>query len=282
MAIALALGSALVYGISDYLGGRTARRFSPLAITLVAELTLLLLLAPTVPFIEDAPFTGRALFWGAIGGVGGGLGVLGLYAALSRGSMTVVAPITGVVAAVVPVVVGVALGERPGALSFVGIALAVVSVGLIGGAIGAARQHTDAATIALAVVVGGMFALLFVAYSRAGDESGLWPLMWARVGGAPMLGAAYLVARHRARVEPLSVAVIRPSVVIGVLIGVANALYLLSTREGLLSVVAVMVSLYPASTIVLASTLDHERVGRSQLVGMFAAAVAVLLITLGT
>jgi drug/metabolite transporter (DMT)-like permease len=282
VAIALALGSALVYGISDYLGGRTSRRFSPLAITFVAELTLLLLFAPTVPLFEDAPFTARALFWGATGGVAGSLGVLGLYAALSRGSMTVVAPITGVVAAVVPVVVGVALGERPGALTFFGIALAVVAVGLIGGAVGATRQHAERATIALAVVVGGMFAVLFVAYSRAGDESGLWPLMWARVGGTPLLGAAYLVTRHRDRVEPLSLAVVRPGVAIGALVGVANALYLLSTREGLLSVVAVMVSLYPASTIVLASTLDHERAGRSQVGGMFAAAVAVVLITLGT
>jgi drug/metabolite transporter (DMT)-like permease len=282
VAIALALGSALVYGISDYLGGRSSRRFAPLSVTFFAELTLLVLFVPTVPFIEDGQPTAAAIGWGVVAGVMGSLGVFGLYAALSRGSMTVVAPVTGVVAAAVPVVAGFAMGERPGSLTVVGIVLAIVAVGLIGGVVGVTHQRVDAATVVLAVLVGGAFGLMFIAYARTGDDAGLWPLAWARLGGTPMLGVAYLAARRRNVLEPFSLAVLRPSVSVGVLVGLANTLYLLSTREGLLSVVAVLVSLYPASTIVLASLLDHERASRSQLGGMAVAAVAVSMITVGS
>ena len=103
VALALALASAIIYGVSDYVGGRTSRRVSPLTLTLVAELTLLVVLVPTVPAFEDASSTMRAFGWGMAGGAAGSTGVLGLYAGLSRGNMTVVAPITGVVAATVPV-----------------------------------------------------------------------------------------------------------------------------------------------------------------------------------
>jgi drug/metabolite transporter (DMT)-like permease len=282
VAIVLALTSGLVYGITDYLGGRTSRRFSPLTVTFFAELALFTLFVPIVPLIESAGPSTAAIGWGAVAGVTGSLGVLGLYAALSRGNMTVVAPITGVVAAAGPVIVGLATGERPGGLTTTGIVLTIVAVGLIGGAVGATHQHVDPTTLVLAVLVGAAFGMMFVAYSRTGDDGGLWPLWSARFGGTPMLGAAYVIARRRGTVPSAELAVVKPSIVIGVGVGLANALYLVSTREGLLSIVAVLVSLYPASTIVLASVLDHERATRSQLVGMAVAVIAVAMITVGS
>lgn len=282
VAIVLALASALTYGVSDYVGGRVSRRFAPVAVAFVAELTLLVVFALVVPIVESGGPTARAIWWGIAAGVSGSLGVLGLYAALSRGNMTVVAPVTGIVAAAVPVIAGFGLGERPGVTSFVGIVLAVVAVALIGGAMGLELRSVDASTFALAVAVGAAFGLLFIAYSRTGDDSGLWPLLTARAGGIPLLGLAFwFTGRRRAR-PPLSLEVVRPGMVIGCLIGLANGLYLLSTREGLLSVVAVIVSLYPASTIALATWLDHERAGRSQIAGMALAGVAVALITVGS
>ena len=278
----LALASALVYGVSDYVGGRLSRRIAPIAITFVAESTMLLVFAIAVPVLETGGPSPAAVGWGIVAGIGGSLGVLGLYAALSRGSMTVVAPITGIVAAGVPVIVGVALGERPDGRAVAGIVLAVVAVGLIGGVVGVSREAVDTSTVGLAVVVGGAFGLLFVAYSRTGDDSGLWPLLTARAGGTPLLGIAFLLARRRRAVGRLTRDVAWPGVVIGLLVGLANGLYLFSAREGLLSIVAVVVSLYPASTIVLASVLDKERVGRSQAVGMGLAVAAVVLITLGS
>ena len=282
MAIVLALMSALVYGVTDYVGGRASRRFTPIAIAWFSELTMLAVFGLSVPFLTDAGPTSNAIWWGVVGGAAGSLGVLGLYLALSRGNMTAVAPITGVVAATLPVAAGLLLGERPGGLVAGGIVLAVVSVALIGGALGATHQHVAAATIVLAVFVGAGFGLLFIAFERAGADGVVWPLLTSRLGGVPLLGGAYLLARRRGAVGSATRHVLRPAVVMGLMIGVANGLYLLSTREGLLSVVAVIVSLYPASTILLAITLDHERASRSQLGGMVLAAIAVTAITLGS
>ncbi len=275
----LALGSGLVYGVSDYLGGRVSRRLAPVVLTLIAELSLFAVMVVVVPLTESAGPTSAAVWWGVAGGVGGSLGVLGLYLALSRGNMTVVAPITGVVAAAVPVVVGVVLGERPGGLAGVGIVAALVAVLLIGGIVGA--SEVEASTVLLAAVVGAAFGMLFVAYSRTGDDAGLWPLLTARFGATPLLGAAFLVMRGRDPGVRLRRAAVAPGVAIGLMVGLANGLYLLAARRGMLSVVAVLVALYPASTVALASVLDGERASRSQMAGMGLAVVAVTMITLG-
>lgn len=277
----LALLSAFCYGTSDYVGGRASRTIAPLTVAFAGELTILPVSLLLIPLIEDAPFTASALWWGVLGGAAGSAGVLGLYVALSRGAMTVVAPITGVVAAVLPVVVGLVSGERPAVLALVGIVLALVAVALIGGAVGALHQSASKATILLSVVVGALFGLLFVAFAQTGEETGLWPLLAARFGAVPLLAAAYLVARSRRRNDRVDVRVWRVGVVIGSLIMLANGFYLVATRLGLLSIVAVVVSLYPASTVALASVIDHERSSRPQMLGMVLAVVAVALVTTG-
>jgi len=280
VAILLALCSGLVYGVSDYLGGRASRFFAPLAVTLFAEATLLVGLVIVVPITVDAWPSTETVVWSLVAGLAGSLGVLGLYDALSRGSMTVVAPTTGVVAAVLPVVVGIAIGERPGPVAMVGIVLAVAAVALIGGIVGIAHQSVSTNTMVQAVVVGAAFGLLFVAYSQVGDDGVWWPLLCARLSATPVLLGSYLVQRRRGRIPAARRDVLLPGVTIGLLVGLANALYLLSTREGLLSVVAVLVALYPASTVLLAGVIDHERASRSQRVGMVIAVVAVAAITI--
>jgi drug/metabolite transporter (DMT)-like permease len=283
VAILLALISAIAYGVSDFLGGRAARRRPAVAVAFAAELVLLAVCLPAVPLIENEPPTTPAIVAGIIGGVSGSVAIVGLYRALSGGNMTIVAPVTGVVAAVVPVLFGVALGEQPGGIAWAGIALAIAAVGLIGG-LGAAvgrrtRLPVRRQTVVLAIAVGVGFGVLFIAFARSGD-SGLWPLLFARVGSFPVLALA-LAADPRARSGFRHRALVVPAVAVGGLIALANATYLISTRYGLLSIVAVVVSMYPASTIVLASVLDGERATRSQLVGMGLAAVALVMITLG-
>lgn len=275
----LALGSGLVYGVSDYFGGRISRRIAPIVVTLIAELSLFAVMLALVPLTESTGPSASALWWGIAGGSAGSLGVLGLYLALSRGNMTVVAPITGVVAAAVPVFVGLALGERPSGLASTGIAAALVAVLLIGGIVGA--SHVEPATVFLAAVVGAAFGMLFVAYSRTGDDAGLWPLLTARFGATPLLIVAMLAMRRRDRGIRLERAAVLPGATIGLLVGLANGLYLLAARRGMLTVVAVLVALYPASTVALASVLDGERASRSQLAGMGLAVAAVTMITLG-
>jgi drug/metabolite transporter (DMT)-like permease len=284
--IALALVSAVLYGASDYLGGRTSRRSPPTAVALGAELVQFALCIVIVPLIERQGPTSGAIWWGLAAGATSTIGVIGLYAALSRGNMTVVAPITGVVAAIVPVAVGIMTGDRPSALAIAGIAAAVVAVALIGGiagvfASGAGKPVVDAETVALALGVGFSFGLLFVSLDRAGDDSGQWPLLFARFTALPVLLLVALVQFRHSR-PSVGRGLVVPAVVIGVLIAGSNATYLISTREGLLSVVAVVVAMYPASTIVLASWVDGERASGAQIAGMALAAAALVMITTGS
>ena len=280
MAILLALGSALVYGISDYVGGRSSRHVPPVLVALVAELVLLVVTASSIPLIESHGPGGAAIWWGMLGGAAGSLGVLGLYAALSRGNMTVVAPVTGLAAAVVPVGVGIALGDRPTAFAMLGIVVAIASVALIGGIVRMGREAVSVGLVAVSTLVGALFGLLFIAYAQTGDEAGLWPLLTSRFASTPLLIVAFVVLERRLP-NRQDAAALPSGVAVGFLILLANGLYLVSTRDELLSIVAVLVALYPASTVALASLLDHERPTRWQAIGMVLAAVAVTMITVG-
>lgn len=286
MAIALALISAVMYGVSDFVGGRASRRFPATAVALLGEVVIFVICIACVPLFESADPTSDALWWGLLAGATGAIAIVGLYVALARGNMTVVAPVTGIVAAVVPVVAGVAMGERPSALAVAGIVVAVVAVGLIGGIaelFGSARSRPaiDMGTIVLAAAVGFGFGLLFIALAQPDEDSGLWPLLFARFTGVPVLVVAFLVQRRRAPAR-LWRGLLIPGVMIGVLIAGSNVSYLLATREGLLSVVAVVVAMYPASTICLAAVIDGERATPWQVAGMATAAVALVMITTGS
>lgn len=284
MAIALALISAVLYGVSDYVGGRASRRFLATAVALAGEVVILMICLVLVPLAESESPTSDAVWWGLVAGATGSIAIVGLYVALSRGNMTVVAPVTGVVAAVVPVVIGIASGERPTALAVAGIVLAVAAVGLIGGVIellSGGGPSIAARTVVLAAAVGLGFGLLFAALAQTEEDSGLWPLLFARFTGVPVLVVAYLVQRRgRSTAGGRGVAI--PALLIGLLIAGSNVTFLLATREGLLSVVAVVVSMYPASTICLAAMIDGERATRAQVAGMGLAVVALVMITTGS
>jgi drug/metabolite transporter (DMT)-like permease len=287
MAIALALASAVMYGVSDYVGGRASRRFPATAVAFGSEVVLFVVCIVAVPLVEsDAP-PGEAIWWGLAAGVTGSLGIVGLYVALARGNMTVVAPVTGVVAAVVPVAVGVLTGERPSAIAVVGIVVAVIAVALIGGLASVFRADSvhplvGRQTVLIAIGVGLAFGLLFAALAQTDDDSGQWPLLFARFTSLPVLAAAFAIQVAGTSRRPVGSPLFLPALVIGLLIAGSNATYLISTREGLLSVVAVVVAMYPASTILLASVIDGERATRWQLAGMALAAAALVMITAGS
>jgi uncharacterized membrane protein len=219
------------------------------------------------------------LWWGAAGGVAGGFALLAFYSALSRGTMTVVAPTTAVVSAVLPVIVGLLLGERPSGTALVGIVIACLAVALVSGAVGTRHQHTSMSTVVLAAAAGVGFGFIFIAFARTADDSGLWPLVSARAASVPVI--AIIVAATRPGVGALR-SVIWLVVASGVLDMAANLLYLEASHRGLLSIVAVISSMYPVSTVCLAFGLDHERVSRTQAVGLGFAATALALVSLGS
>lgn len=286
MPILLALASAVVYGVADWCGGRATRSRPAVQVALLGQGVSSVLIVVAVA-VMGTPFPPAAdLWWGALGG---GLGAAGLgtfYYALANGEMTVVAPITAVVSAVLPVGVGLATGERPKAIAYVGIAVAVAAVALVSGAVGEHHHTTPRRILVLAGVAGLGFGSLFVAVDRTSEASGLWPLVGARLTSVPLLALVVAIARigvHDARLRrtrggPRASGL---PVAAGVLDMAANVLFLAATRGGLLSIVAVVGSLYPASTVVLAATFDHERIRRAQGVGMVCAACALVLVSLG-
>ncbi|MEL0041469.1 MAG: EamA family transporter [Ilumatobacter sp.] len=275
MIVAIAVLSSLCYGFSDYCGGRASRRLPPVTVGLICDLLLGVVYAGLV-LADDVTLDGQALLWGMLAGIGGVSGVVVFYAALSRGSM----PVTGVVSAVIPVAVGLALGERPGAPAVLGAVLAVAAVALIGGLIGVPHGAVTIASLALPLIAGTSFGLWFVALERAGDDSGWWPLLTARFITLPLLAVIHLRSTRRAPVT-YERAAVRDALVAGLLIMLANVTYLVAVRQGLLSVVAAIVSLYPAATVALAVAIDRERVARIQIAGMGVALISLLLVSTG-
>jgi drug/metabolite transporter (DMT)-like permease len=278
MAIVFALISAVVYGVSDYCGGRAARSARLLAVVLLAQIASASVTSIVVLVAGDPFPSGADVAWGMAAGLMSVTAVGAFYFALANGAMTVVAPVTAVVSAVVPVVVGVALGERPSALAMVGVVVAIVAVALISGVGGRADRPTSPLMVALAVLAGGGFGLLFVFLDRTSDDSGFWPLLVGQLTSLPLVLAVAVATRLDVRAVGRAG---RLAASAGALAVVANVSYLLATREGLLSLVAVITSMYPATTVVLATELDHERLTRLQAVGLGLAVAALGTVAAG-
>lgn len=277
MAILLALLTACVYGTGDYLGGRATRHVPAAVVTFVGQLFGLFVLL-VIALASGIPAPGlHDWLWGGAAGLVGSTGLLAFYKAMSGGHMTVAAPIAAVMNAIIPVGFGLLQGERPGVLALVGIPLALVSIALVSDVLGPGHHRAPARTVVLAAVGGSMFGLILVFLHETTSSSGVWPVLVMRFVSTPWMLLVLLVTGQK-----VSVARGRRGVVVGsgVLDSLANWFYVLAVRQGLLSVVSVIVTLYPASTMLLAVGIDKERVHRSQLAGMVMAAGALSLIAL--
>ena len=285
MAAVLALLSAVVYGSGDFVGGLVARRLPPAAVVLRSNAVGLVGLLLIAPLFASDHVGADDLAYGAGGGVVGGLGVLLLYRGLAIGTMSVVAPITAVLAAAVPVGFGLVEGERPSAVALAGIPVALVAIALLARDPDDAGplEGTSAGVLLMALGAGLGFGLFFVGLDKASDDSGMWPLVAGR-GASVVLFALIALFVASARVGSSAArqgTTPRLILLCGICDSGANALFLLATHQGLLTLVAVLGSLYPASTVVLATTLTHERLARVQVVGVVLALVAVVLIAAG-
>jgi len=289
-AVLLGLGAALGYGLSDFVAGVISRRVHFAMVTLTASTAAGVVSVVALLLSAAAPPPSLALIWGAISGLGGVFGALMLYRGLGRGRMGVVAPLSALGAAVLPVIVGVALGYRPSVPAWIGVALALPAIWLVSTttAVLETEPSTDrppAARLAEGVIDGLLagvgFALMFIGFGLAGDGAGLWPVVAAQASSIVLVFLVLTGTLLRLKHRRPAAAEFGGSVVVGLLGGVANILYLWSTRTGLLSIVAVITSLYPAATVVLSAVVLHEPIGRRQLVGLVFAAAAVVLIVLG-
>ncbi|MFG2021353.1 EamA family transporter [Actinomadura geliboluensis] len=287
MVTVLALSAALAYGVADFLGGAVALKSTALkALTWCVPIGLVVVLVAAL--LGGGSASPGPLAWGFAAGMSGGAGLIAFYRALARGPMSVVAPVSALAAAVLPVAVGIAKGERLDASVLVGVLLCLVAIGLVSmeagdGGAAAAGRRLDSGPI-MAAVSGTCFGVFFVLLEAAGDGSGLWPIVGARVGNLLVVVAAvlFLVARGRGLGPRVSGrTLIGLALLSGSLDAGANVLYFLAVHDGLLSLAAVLTSLYPAITVLLARIAYSERLRAVQRVGLLVAAAGVALVTVG-
>jgi len=272
--IVLAALSAGVWGTGDFSGGKASQRAQPLAVALVSQLLgLPVLLICVVLFAGSGPTAGD-LGYGAIAGVAGFVGILLLYRGLSRGAMSVFAPVSAVTAAVVPLVVGLVAQKMPSTAALVGAVLAILAIALVSMSGGRTGKVTPQ-LIGLALATGAMFGIFFAVLGLAGTSNGLWPMVGVRMGS---VGVGLIAAAGTRTSLRLPRGTWRWTATAGVFDIVANMLYVLATERGQLSIVAPIAALYPVSTVLLALAVDRERVRPIQLAGLGVAATALVLV----
>ena len=274
MTVLLSLLAATAYGLSDFVGGLVSRRTSAWPVAVVSQVgavagaLVVALLTPGTPTHPD-------LWWGALAGVGSGTGGAFLYRGFASGRMGVVAPVSAVGAALLPVAVALATGERPDLLVWLGVLVAVPAIWLV------SREHvagSASAGLGDGVLAGLGFGLLFVAMGQVPDGAGAWPIVVAQVTA---VAAIALTATALGQRWVPTVRAEAWGLVAGVLATLAVLAFLLATHHGLLTIAAVLTSLYPAVTVLLAATVLREHVHRVQAVGLFLSGVAVALVAAG-
>jgi drug/metabolite transporter (DMT)-like permease len=272
MAVLLSLVAAVAYGLSDFVGGVASRRTSAWPVAFVGAVASFAG-AVVLALVTSGDPTTADLLWGAAAGLGTGAGGAFLYRGLAAGRMGVVAPISAVGAALLPVCVGVAAGERPALLVWLGVAAAVPGIWFVSREPGGSGDL--AAGLVDGVLAGLGFGLLFAAMGQVPESAGFGPLAVAQ--GVAIVCVAVIASTLGARWVPHDRSQAW-GVAAGLLSTVAVGAFLLATQAGLLTVASVVTSLYPAVTIALAASVLRERIHAAQAVGLLLCGVAVGLV----
>jgi uncharacterized membrane protein len=269
---------AASFGSADFLGGYASRRASTLPVLATAQGAALVAAVVYAASLGGSP-SGRDLTLGAAAGTVEVLALAALYAGLATGRMGVVAPVTAVVAACIPVAWGLTNGESPSTLALIGVVLAVGAGGLVASERGSGDRSGTGRAVALAVFAGTLFGTSLVLLSETGHDSGAWPVLAGRVAAVVGVLAVILVMRRRpGRLEESDR---RRALGAGFLDVTATVLVLIAVREGLVAVVAPVAALGPAFTVICAWLVLKEPVARVQLVGLVVAVTGLTLIAVG-
>lgn len=272
----LALGASLVWGAGDFLGGLKSRALPVLTVMAVAQLVGVTWIAAVVS-IRGEGWPGGGVLWAAPAGLCGTLGLAAFYRGMATGTISIVAPLAAT-GAVIPVVAGIALGDRPSTVQLIGFPLA------IGGAVVASRephpalgQGRIAAGVPWAALAAIGFGLFFLPMHEAGSHDYLWATLVFRGSSCALVLTALVFTRGRLRVGRADLGVLA---LVGILDTAGNVLFAASS-SGLVSVVSVLASLYPVVTVALAWAYLRERLDLSQAAGVAAALAGVVLISAG-
>jgi uncharacterized membrane protein len=275
MGIALGLVAALLYGSSDFGGGLASRRFGSLQVTVIGSAVAAALAWATLIAVGGPGPSFRAVAWGLASGLAGGAGTLVLYRGLARGQMSVVGPLSAVGAAVVPVAAGVALGERPSILAVAGVLVSLPAIVLVA-ASGSVRGKLGAGLLD-GLAAGLAFGILFVGLAQAGRDAGLWPVACEQTGALLLTLAVAVKSREPLRI-PIRAAGL--PVLSGASGMAATLTYFYATHFSMLAIAAVLVSLYPGFTVMLARLILHERFTPAQRAGLGLCILAIIAIAL--
>jgi len=275
--IVLAVAGACAYGIADFLGGVASRKanvFRVVAISAPASLLIELVLLPLL----GARWNAGSIGWGAASGVASAFAFALLYYALSIGPMTIMAPITAIVSAALPVAVGLAQGEHLSVAEIAGLPVAVCAILLVTVKRGSGATTVSPRAVVIACLAGAAIATQLIVLDQAPHNSGVAPLIAGRLVSSVIVLAAAVAMRRRidAGRPPIAVAAAA-----GCLDSLANLFFLLAARSGLLSISATIVALYPAATVILARVLLKENISRTQWLGLATSAAGVVLLARG-
>jgi drug/metabolite transporter (DMT)-like permease len=276
MVLLLSLCAAVAYGLSDFVGGVITRRASVWPVAATSQATAAVLTVGLAATNLGDPEFGD-LWWGALAGVGSGAGNVFIYRGLARGRMAVVAPLSAIAAAALPVLVGLSTGERPGILAVIGVLTALPAIWLVSTS-GKALRHADRGDVVFGLIAGLGFGVQFSALGQVPEQAGLTPLavsqvvsVMAIVTGAAAMSTPWIPRDRHSRFGAVA----------GLLAGIATICFQLAVQRGLLTTAGVVSSLYPAVTVLLAAVVLREGIHRTQGAGLALATTAVVLIALG-
>lgn len=278
MAVVFALIAAMGYGAADFLGARAARSSAATGVTFVAQFISLVVIFPVAIVLGESLGSGRDVLLSLGAGAAAGVALSLFYWGMSRGTMAVVAPITAITGIIVPVVWGLAVGDALGIVGFIGLILAPIAVGVVCGADGFASFAGMNRMVVAALFGGALFGSIYILLGEISPGTGLWPLVYLRLAS---ISIAFALSRPRAGLGVRDRGFLGLCAWCGVADAVANVGLLIASRNGYVSVVAVVASMYPAVTLVLASRVDHERIGSIRVVGLVMSGVVVSLVAVG-
>jgi drug/metabolite transporter (DMT)-like permease len=286
LSLLLALGAASCWGAADFFGGLATRTAKAIGTTLVSQLVGMLGLLIVCALGFGGSFVGGDIPWGVGAGLASVCGLGLFYEAMGRGSFGVVASVTSVVSGSVPIVYGLASGERPGPIVLAGVVIAVGAIWLIAGDSLTADDVSARVPLFLAFGAGLGFGCYFVLLAQTSGEGALWPLVAGRIAAVGGVCAVVLVVRLRSDSGAGALlpggSALRLAMIAGLFDAAANGLYLFAMRTAMISVVAVLASLYPVSTLLLARLQLKERLPRRRLGGIGVGFISVLLISWGS
>lgn len=271
-AVTFGLASALTWGAGDFSGGLATKRAPVFGVLAIGHGFGLLLLIGLALLWGEAMPAATDIAWGLAAGLCGMVGLAALYRALAVGRMGIVAPVSAVLTAAIPALFGVATEGLPGVPALLGFGLALLGVWLLAGAGTAAGGRSG---LGLALLAGCGFGSFFILLDRAGANAVFWPLAAARCGSLVVVLPIALAQCQLGQFVPRSLGL---ALLAGLLDVAGNAFFVLATQAGRLDIAAILSSMYPASTVLLASLLLRERVTRAQMAGVVVVLVSIALI----